>query len=176
MLGLSGSKNHVSAAVYSARDRKKALYTVEGSWSDSFTIRDEVTGKDIEVFNCNAAQPSPIKMTPVEEQDPWESRKAWKGTIDALNAGQMQAAADAKSNVEEGQRAMRKEEEVSGKVWKPIFFKQTDNDARFERLSALRKEKEGLETGLWVWDEEIAGRARRPFHGELTPDNSRGRA
>jgi hypothetical protein len=171
VLGLRGSKNHVSAAVYNMKDRKKALYTVEGSWSDKFTIRDEIAGKDIETFDCTAAQPAPIKTAPLEQQDPWESRRAWKGTIDALNDGQMQAAANEKLKIEEGQRAMRKEEEAGGKVWQPIFFSKTDHDARYEKLSALKQEKKSLETGLWVWDREMAERARRPFHGELTPAN-----
>lgn len=124
MLGLGGSKNHVSAAVYSTNDRKKAFWTVEGSWSEKFTIRDEIAGKDVEIFDCTTAQPSSMKMAPVEQQDPWESRRAWKGTIDALEAGNMQGAADEKSKVEEGQRAMRKKEEASGKVWEPFFLRR----------------------------------------------------
>jgi len=174
-LGLGGSKNHVSAAVYDMKDRKKALYTIEGSWSDSFTIRDEIAGKDIETFDCTAAQPATLKTAPLELQDPWESRRAWKGTIDALNGGQMQAAANEKSKVEESQRAMRKEEKASGKVWQPIFFSRTDRDTRYVKLSALKREKESLETGFWVWDKEMAERARRPFHGDLKPDNTRAR-
>lgn len=172
MLGLGGSKNHVSAAVYSVEDRKKALWSVEGSWSETFTIRDEVAGKDVEVFDCTNAQPSPMKMAPVKQQDPWESRRAWKGTVDALEAGNMQLAADEKSKVEEGQRAMRKEEDASGKVWVPLFFKKTERDERFEKLNALTQEKSVLDTGLWVWDGEMAGRVRKPFRGELRPDNS----
>lgn len=172
LLGLGGSRNHVSAAVYSMDDRKKALYTVKGSWSDSFIIRDEMTGKDIEFFDCTAAQPSPFKATPLEQQDPWESRRAWKGTIDALDAGQMQAAADQKSKLEQGQRVMRKEEEASGKVWKPVFFIKRDADTRYERLSSLSRKKKTPETGLWVWDIDMAEKARRPFHGELTPTNA----
>jgi len=173
MLGLSGSKNHVSAAVYSMQDRKRALYTVEGSWSDRFTIRDEVAGRDIETFDCKVAQPSPMKTIPLEQQDPWESGRAWRGTIDALNAGQMQAAADEKSKVEEGQRAMRRDEEDSGNVWQPLFFQKTEKDKRFERLSALKGKKERLETRLWVWNREMTRKVMSPFHGELRPDNGR---
>jgi hypothetical protein len=87
MLGLSESKNHVSAAVYDMKDHKKALYTVEESWSDNFIIRDEIAGKDIETFDCTAVQPYLMKAAPIEQQDFWESGRAWKGTIDALNTG-----------------------------------------------------------------------------------------
>ncbi|QDS76290.1 hypothetical protein FKW77_001961 [Venturia effusa] len=171
MLGLGGSKNHVSASVFSAKDRKKVLWSVEGSWSERFTVRDEVAGH-AQVFDCTVAQPSPMKMLPLGQQDPWESRKAWKGTIDALDAGNMQLAADEKSKVEEGQRAMRKQESKCGKVWEPLFFRKTERDERFERLHALTHGKGVLNTDLWVWDESSAGRVTRPFHGELRPDSS----
>lgn len=172
MLGLAGSKNHVSAAVFDTKDRTKALWTVEGSWSGKFTIRDEVAGNDVEIFDCMTAQPSPMKIAPVEQQDPWESRRAWKGTTDALDAGNMQLAANEKGQVERGQRAMRKEEQASGEVWKQLFFRKTDRDERFEKLSSLTREKSVLGTGFWVWDGDLAGRVRRPFRGELRPDNS----
>lgn len=158
---------------FPAKDRKKALWSVAGNWSEKVTIRDEVAGKDVEIFNFTTAQPSPMKMAPVEQQDPWESCRAWKGTIDALDAGNMQLAADEKSKVEEGQKAMRKEEAAAGKVWEPLFFRRTDRDHRFEQLSALKQEKSVLDTGLWVWDESLAGRASRPFRGEVKPDSCR---
>jgi len=171
MLGLSGSKNHVSAAVYDMNDRKKALYTIDGSWSDSFTIRDEIAGREVETYDCSV-EPATMRVAPLEQQDGWESRRVWSGTINALNNGQMQAAADEKSKIEEGQRAMRKQEESDGKAWQPIFFQKTNRDARFERLRSLKKKSEDLETGLWVYDARLAGSAKRPYHGDLTPFNT----
>jgi hypothetical protein len=46
----------------------------------------------------------------------------------------------------------KEEEEASGTIWRPVFFRKREHDAGFERLEALKKEKESLETGFWVWD------------------------
>ena len=114
-------------------------------------------------------------MAPLEEQDPWESRRAWKGVIDALNRGNMQATSDEKGKVENGQRAMRKREREEGLAeaegWEPTFFRRVEGDEVFDRLAKpvgaeLGKDKT---VGVWKFDHAKAERARRPYRGDLTP-------
>lgn len=53
-----------------------------------------------------------------------------------------------------------------------FFFRKMGRDERFEQLNSLMQEKSELDTGFWVWDGAMAGKARKPFRGELRPDNS----
>lgn len=174
MLGLAGKKNGLHAAVFAADDtkRKDPLYSLDGTWNDTFTIRDEKAGSVIEEFDTNAHPPLPTQVPDADMMDPWESRKAWGETISALNSGQMQAVANAKSKVEEGQREMRRQEESSGKTWKPIFFERVGSEQRFEKLRASAQGDADMEgaQGLWRWvGDEKADQVDRPFHGDLVP-------
>lgn len=176
-LGMSGTKNRFEAKLYRAADKGKVLYTAKGAWNDRFTIVDAQSGEEIETYTTNAIPPAPLKVAPVDQQDPWESRRAWRGVIEALNRGDMQATSDEKGKVERSQRAMRKKEKVEGKAapeeggWEPIFFTRVEADDAFERLAwpvgaVLRKEKT---VGVWKFDHEKARAAQKPYRGTLTP-------
>jgi hypothetical protein len=173
LLGLGGERNHVSAAVYDKKDVEKIspLYTVDGSWSGTFTIREEGTGT-VDTYDSNVSEPSPITVASPEQQDPWESRKAWGGTITALNSGQMQAAANEKSRVEQGQRNMRLEEEQKGMKWEPLFFTNVQSDSRFSSLN--KSTENGYDLGFWKFDRGNGKEnIRAPFHEDLTPTNEK---
>ena len=66
---------------------------------------------------------------------------------------------------------MRKEEEAEGRKWEPRFFSRVDSDDEFERLAKPQGEElqEESTSGIWRFDEEKYRRARRPYHGDLTP-------
>lgn len=174
LLGLAGKKNGLHAAVFAADDakRKSPLYSLEGTWNSTFTVKDEKSGSVIEEFDTNAHPPLPVQVPDESMMDPWESRKAWKGTIAALNGGQMQAVAAEKSKIEEGQRAMRRQDEKEGRVWKPLFFEKVSGDQKFEKLRAMAQgdaEMDGAQ-GLWRWvGNERAEKVDRPFHGGSVP-------
>jgi hypothetical protein len=173
MLGLGGDKNHVSAAVFDEKDveRSSPLYTVDGSWSGTFTIREEGAGT-IDTYDSSVNEPSPITVASVEHQDPWESRRAWGGTIKALDSGQMQAAANEKSKVEQGQRNMRLEEEQKRSEWKPVFFTNVQSDPRFSKLKNSTDSE--YEFGFWKFDQANGeGNKQAPFHDGLIPTNEK---
>lgn len=175
--GMSGEKNGVHAALYGPEDggaRKRALYTVQGAWNGTFTFRDESSGEDVEVYDTAANPATALEVADMDLQDPWESRKAWGETIRNLHAGQMQAVSDAKSKVEQGQREMRRQEEADHVNWEPVFFRNDSRDDRFERLVAVAgvSGEEDARHGFWRFDGDRAAKARKPFHGDLTPDNS----
>lgn len=116
-----------------------------------------------------------MKVAPLDEQDPWESRRAWRGVIAALNRGDMQATSDEKAKVENGQREMRKREKEQGTAeaegWEATFFSNVTGDPVFDRLAKpvaaeLGKDKT---VGVWKFDHDKARRARKPYQGDLTP-------
>lgn len=167
-----GKKNSVHAKTY-MRDAKHPLYTVLGQWSEELVFYEGgKDGREIDRLNLETLKAAPMDIAPLEQQSPWESRRAWAGVIQALRDGDMKRAADEKTRVEEAQRLMRKEEESRGVKWEPLFFKSTADDPIFNKLAlqvnaSLDAEKTG---GVWKFDHEKwkAG-VEKPYHGGLTP-------
>ncbi|KAK3074376.1 hypothetical protein LTR53_003239 [Teratosphaeriaceae sp. CCFEE 6253] len=171
-LGIGGKKNGVHAAIYRADDskRKDALFTILGSWSESFEIQD-ASGKTIDTYDVGAAPASEFRAPPLDEQDPWESRKAWGGVIESIHRGDMQGVADHKSRLENGQRAMRKLPETQEASWEAVFFRKEEGNAVAERLMAGVGQKLNSEStcGVWRYDLQGAAKRERPWRGHLTP-------
>lgn len=178
-----GKKNEFEAKVYASGDNENGqsgpIYTVSGHWNDEFTIyHGDETSKEAErehiVLKDLPTVPLQLVGPDTEAQDPWESRRAWKGVTEALRKSDMMAAAKAKSVVEQGQRAMRKDEEHEGRTWKPLFFKPHDDDPVAASLykSILQELKADATVAIWKFDEELWQQGvKKPFHGNLTPDN-----
>lgn len=180
-----GKKNTFEARLYRKDDPKKtALYEVAGVWSEGWTVKDCATGAVLETYDVDAVEnrPAPMDLAPVAEQDPWESRRAWRGVIDALDRGDFRETVAEKSKLEQAQRRMRAEEKKqsgsggSAKEWEPLFFRSKaggEHDA-FHRLAQGTSWKlhDDKTKGVWrVDDAKISGsgRVQRPFRGGCTP-------
>jgi oxysterol-binding protein-related protein 9/10/11 len=172
MLGLRGDKkNTVHATLCKTGDTKNPLYEVHGQWSDEFVFTNVRTKTDVETYDTHKIDATPLIVAPLAEQDPWESRRAWSGVVEALQAGDMQGTSDAKSIIEEAQREMRKKEEAEGREWDPHFFSRAHGDPAFEKLAAPHGEHlhPDMTNGIWRFDEEKFKKAKVPFHGNLIP-------
>ncbi len=104
-----GERNCFEASIYRTADsQKKAVFTVSGSWSSRFSIFD-ASGAEIEAFDLADPrnQPVPMSIKPVHKQSPWESRRAWSATFDAIRKGDNAAVVKEKSKLENAQRDMR---------------------------------------------------------------------
>lgn len=180
----SGSKNEFVARLHApGRSEQDPLYTVTGNWNQSFTIykgadTSESAATETLVLNDLPTVPLTLLQEDLDAQDPWESRRAWKGVHEALLKGDMSGTAKAKSVVEQGQRDMRKDEEASGKTWETLFFKPHNEDAVASSLyrSILRELNPEDTVAIWKFDEGLWKEGlKRPFHGNLTPDNKNGK-
>lgn len=172
LLGMGGKRNHVHAAIYQADDksRSRPLYTADGGWTESFSTMDS-NGKTIETYDTASAPSAEFRTLPLSEQDPWESRKAWAGTIASIHRGDMQGVVDNKSELENAQRELRKIPSLDEKSWKAIFFRREKSNPTAEKLLAVVGQKFDPEEtcGVWVFDPEQATRLKRPYRGSLTP-------
>lgn len=178
-----GKKNEFEARVYASdedgRGQHDPIYTVSGHWNDAFTVYEgEETVEEAKREHIVLADLPTAPLKPLEpklgSQDPWESRRAWRGVRRALRKGDMKAAAKAKSVLEQGQRAMRKDEEHEGRKWEPLFFKPEGDDPVAAHLykSILKDLKPEATVAIWKFDDELWQQGiKRPFHGNLTPDN-----
>lgn len=175
---LSGKKNTFAAVLYHQdQGEKKPLYTGEGQWSDTFVLRDAKTKEEVEKYTVQTVKVTPLTLAPVESQDFYETRRAWKDVASAIERGDMEATSVAKSKIENAQRAMRKKEKEEGREWERRFFKQAElnDDATFTKLfamlnpdissSALDNDKTA---GIWRFDQERAKDAVPPFHKDTT--------
>jgi hypothetical protein len=175
---LGGKKNSVHATLVKQEpsgDKKHPLFAISGQWNDELTIYEGGDdGRVIETINVPALKSLSMKVEDLEQQDEWESRKAWAGVIAALNNGDMQRTVDEKPKVEEAQRQMRKREEEKGVKWEPLFFSrlQTTKDPILEDL-ATDPIKNGLfssRSGMWKFNhEKLRKGIEKPFRGSLKP-------
>lgn len=173
-----GKKNTFEAKMYRKDDPKKTpIYEIAGVWSEGWTIKDSKTGELLEKYDVDAVEnrPAPMDIAPVKEQDPWESRRAWGGVIDALDQGDFRSTVAEKSKLEQAQRRMRAEEKQLGQQWEPLFFKSKEGKEHdvFHQLAkgTAWKLNDEKTNGVWrVDDAKIAGgRVQKPFRGGLTP-------
>lgn len=174
---LSGKKNTFNAILYKESDgEKKPLYTVDGQWSDTFVIKDTRTKKEVETYSVSNMKTTPLRIPPLEEQDLYESRRAWHDVACAIERGDMEATSAAKSKIENAQRELRKIEKEEGREWERRFFKRVDEkeDELFMRLARmigiLNGPNGGVESdktgGVWRFDKERAIDAKPPYHKE----------
>lgn len=172
VLGVGGQKNHVEANIFRTDDekRKHPLYTAEGNWSESFTIKDK-EGEVIETVNVASMPAAEFRTLPVEEQDPWESRKAWGGVIDSIHNSNMQGVADHKNELENAQRELRKKPQTKEEDWDALFFRKGSNSPESQALLEVAGMKLNPEStcGIWKFDVDRAASMKRPWRGDLTP-------
>lgn len=169
---LSGKKNSFTGSVYSTGQEKDVLYTVEGQWTDSFTIKDAKGKSTVDSYSAKNNKTVPLTVAPLDNQDTLESRRAWQKVASAIKAGDMDTAGREKGIIENSQRDMRKKEQEEGREWERRFFSRVTHHEVFEALATKLPPGEGGQAiategdktgGVWVWDEEKAKNAKPPF-------------
>ncbi|KAK2809824.1 hypothetical protein FQN50_003464 [Emmonsiellopsis sp. PD_5] len=175
---LSGKKNSFTAILYhESEGEKKPLYTADGQWSNTFTIR-EARGKkkELDKYCAKTQKTTPLTIPALEEQDLYESRRAWRDVAVAIGRGDMDATSAAKSKIEVAQRELRKLERSEGRKWERRFFKlvEPSDDKVFmelaEKAGITQPNGNGIEAdktgGVWRFDPELAKGAVPPYHKE----------
>ncbi|KAI9786651.1 MAG: Oxysterol binding protein [Geoglossum umbratile] len=152
---VSGKKNSFTATLYPEGKEKDILYSVEGQWNDSFTIRDAKSKTEIETYSPKASQTTPLTIAPLDQQDNLESRRAWHAVAEAIGKGDMEVTGTEKSKIENAQRELRKKEREEGREWERRYFSGVEPDEKFKLLAGklgyqLEADKTG---GVWRWDE-----------------------
>ncbi|KAL4938204.1 hypothetical protein BDV06DRAFT_201446 [Aspergillus oleicola] len=167
---LSGKKNTFNASLYKESDgEKKPSYTVEGQWSDTFTIKDARSKKEVESISVKDLTTTPLTLAPLDQQDLYESRRAWHDVSTNIESGNMDAVSTAKGKIENAQRELRKVEKAEGREWERRFFNRVEESydkeftdlAKKAGLTSLESDKTG---GVWRFNAEKAAGAKPPYH------------
>ncbi|KAJ5094107.1 hypothetical protein N7456_009968 [Penicillium angulare] len=169
---LSGKKNTFTASLYKASEgEKKPIYTVDGQWSKNFQIKKAGSKDVIDTWVVEENQTTPLSLAPLEEQDLYESRKAWKDVAENIQSGNMDAVSAHKSRIENAQRDLRRAEKSENRDWERRFFNRVepkDDDAAVQQLARsldLSPDLDGEKTGgLWRFDASRAAGAKPPYH------------
>ncbi|KAH9884008.1 hypothetical protein F4778DRAFT_764379 [Xylariomycetidae sp. FL2044] len=135
----TGTKNSVHAEVANVREGGKVSFEVTGQWNGHLVIRDHDSGKVVDEFDVDAVPLAELRVAPLEEQSPWESRRAWAGVSRGIREGDMQRVSADKTQIEEAQREMREAEGEVGAAWPRIFFRQADGEDHHQEFEMLAK-------------------------------------
>jgi hypothetical protein len=111
-----------------AEGEKKPLYTVDGQWSDKFNIKDARSKDVIDSWSAKDNQTTPLTLAPLEEQDLYESRRAWSDVATNIQKGDMDAVSGYKSRIENAQRELRRVEKEECREWERRFFNRIESD------------------------------------------------
>lgn len=132
----SGSYNLVEGIVYNDKTQE-VTHEIYGNWAEKTFIQNKETDpEDTHLTNIESGvvdcdDPSaellfdssePIVHPRVKNETPLDSRNVWKNVTDALVHAKYELAASAKNEIEEAQRALRKERAANGIQWLPINF------------------------------------------------------
>lgn len=125
----------------------------------------------VDTYDPAATKTTPLTVAPIEDQDDFESRRAWKKVADAIVKGDLDTTSYQKTIIENRQRAMRKQEKEEGREWERRFFTKTNEYASFKNLAGKIGESvnDTLTNGVWIFDAEKAGSAQPPFHPDVSP-------
>lgn len=177
---LRGKRNSFEARLFHKSDPKTTLFKTAGCWSESWTVKCGKTGALVERYDVDAPEnaPAPIELADLDDQDPWESRRAWAGVIAGLTGGGAGggghgAAAAEKTKLEQAQRRMRAEELERGETWEPLLFASAAGDAHeaFHRLTEGTDWElhDGRTKGVWRLCDDRLAALKKPSRGGLTP-------
>jgi hypothetical protein len=134
---------------------------------------------EIEKYTVNKSKTTPLTIAELDQQDLYESRRAWRDVALAIERGDMDATSVAKSRIENAQREMRRIEKEEGREWQRRFFKRVElkDDEPLKGLldflgindpscpAALDSDKTG---GIWRFVPGLAKDASPPYHSDIS--------
>lgn len=168
---LSGKKNSVTASLYPTGREKEVLYSVSGQWSKAFDIhRGPAKGAKpanlVDHYDAAASPCTALTVAPIDEQGPFESRRAWSKVAAAIAAGDFDLVHVEKTKIEMAQREARAKEKAEGRMWQRRYFSvPTAPDTVLGTLGphvGVPEHGDSDKTGgLWRYDPGKADKARK---------------
>lgn len=178
---LSGKKNTIAGTVYATDNEKKVLYNIHGQWNTSYEVFEGPAKKNSsatlkDAYDAINTPQSELKLAPVEDQHPLESRRAWSRVADAITKGDMENTSIEKGKIEQAQRVKRAAEREGGVAWERRYFTAVDSSddpalTALGQVAGVPLNGDADKTGgLWRFDSTKAKRADAEM---LTEDERR---
>ncbi|KAL3249363.1 hypothetical protein MRX96_056057 [Rhipicephalus microplus] len=117
---IGGKKHQLTAEVFPPNERKPFM-TVTGEWNGVMTAKYPNGEQTVFVDTTTLATTKKV-VQPIQQQEPYESRRLWKEVTLALKNKDVNKATSSKTFLEEKQRREASERLHSGHAWKPRVF------------------------------------------------------
>lgn len=117
----SGGYHQIKGIICKEGQETQPLYRISGNWTTKCYIQNCGNDKEELFFDVETIRPKKL-IAPLSAQKDNESRKVWDKVTKALDDGNYGLAAKEKTEIEETQRALRKERKENKETWKPMFF------------------------------------------------------
>lgn len=103
------------------KDGLGVSYSLSGDWTKKTMFSKNGQAEEQLLFDSET-QPHKRKFAPLDKQTELESHALWGTCTKAINEGDFGSASKLKTDIEEKQRAIRKQRKENGTVWSPRFF------------------------------------------------------
>ena len=117
----SGSYNAIGGKVTDSND--KTVYEISGNWKETIYYKKKT---EEVLFDCAKSIATKPQIAAEKDQEPYESRRLWSKTTEAMKKNDMDAATEEKTKVEDKQREFAKAR--GDKDWNCRFFNKIEED------------------------------------------------
>ncbi|GAA5966158.1 hypothetical protein JCM3765_005551 [Sporobolomyces pararoseus] len=119
----SGSYNSIAGKIKSP---KGDVGDISGHWSDLMEITRKSNKTKETLFDAHNASVTEKSVTPEAQQQPNESRRLWSKVTQAIKQNDIDAATEAKTQIEDAQREGARLREERGEKFVPKYFKLSE--------------------------------------------------
>jgi hypothetical protein len=163
---LSGKKNTIVASVYPTGKEKEVLYNVTGQWNKSFEVysgpaKSNSKSTLVSTYDAVNTSQTELRVAPIDQQHPLESRRAWSRVAEAIQKGDMDTTGAEKGKIEHAQRNMRTKERSECRAWDRQYFTAVEGQdpvlQQLGKVVGVPTDGEADKTGgLWRFDKTKA--------------------
>ncbi|GAA5906797.1 OSBP family protein [Sporobolomyces salmoneus] len=119
----SGSYNSIAGKIKSP---KGDVGEISGHWSDLMEITRKSTKTKEVLFDAHNTSVTEKSVTPEAQQQPNESRRLWSKVTQAIKQNDIDAATEAKTEIEDAQRESARLREEKGEKFVPKYFQLSE--------------------------------------------------
>jgi len=125
--------NAISGKIWHTSDKRTPIYSVEGRWDQILKITDLRTKHESVLLDVTKMSPLPKVVSPIEDQQPNESRRVWGEVTKYILENKEDLALAAKSAVENEQRKNSKR----NLKWEPKLFRNRGETWEYKGIEEL---------------------------------------
>jgi hypothetical protein len=163
-----GDVNKVKGCIRSIKDERQVFYTFEGKWDSVINMKDS-RGKESVMLDVEHLPVHKKFVTKLDHQGEWESRRVWHNVVEALKKTDHDLATKHKTELEDAQRARKKERDEKNVQYQTKHFHLVDNRWVFKniRTTPYDSAKESKEENALPWGGKVDASEEAALSGAI---------